>query len=693
MRLRAGGARAGRRARRGPAGRARRSALALARRHEAARRASRLRERGAEPGGLLSLRDLLARVAGPLATRSRRRSPRASWICRRRTSSRRSEEERHERRGPERMPSRVDERRCRARGGAARRSAGQARRGGRIRRSRALVGAPDRAAPRRARRLRGDPRRDGRASRRARAFRPSGRRAAKLSCARRSAPQRRRASRASRWSAAHGTRRRSSADRARRATTPCSRACRRRKWRRPGSRGPTRASPTGAATARASRRPAGTRTSGSRPTALRLRWLARIARLLREADIDASSASVIETVRLADALAAMRGLSMPGLVELSDATQSVLCGGDATPIALIRTEAGDRRRARRSPRGDAAVPLQRDLTAAQKRLRLKPSAEQKPLELDLRSDNDRARSQLLHRLNSSNSLGQGRTCERQQAGHLSRALDARVAPRARRVARRGQCLREHARVGGDCEGGERRAAMPISRSSPRCSTPRSSPSCRRRSTASSPGPGAGRALRRRAAPDGGATAARPHDPLRKRARDPRRPPRGHHRRPVRTHRGRSRRRRARRSTTPRPRRCSTRSSACTRASRCSIAPSSATSGRRPSAPSSHVNATHGLVRGGVCRLLVEQQTLRQDELERLARIALSPATAPAQAAAWVEGLLRGSALLLLHHDGVWSALDHWLTSLGAEASWRCCRSSGGRSLASARPSDGRWATR
>jgi hypothetical protein len=76
---------------------------------------------------------------------------------------------------------------------------------------------------------------------------------------------------------------------------------------------------------------------------------------------------------------------------------------------------------------------------------------------------------------------------------------------------------------------------------------------------------------------------------------------------------------------------------------------------------------HGLVRGVSCRLLVEQHTVDSEELARLARLALSPAVEPAQAAAWVEGLLRGSALLLLHHDGVWSALDRWLTSLGEEA--------------------------
>lgn len=44
------------------------------------------------------------------------------------------------------------------------------------------------------------------------------------------------------------------------------------------------------------------------------------------------------------------------------------------------------------------VPLQRDLEAQQKRLRLKPEALEKTLDLDLRKDNDLARSHLLHRL-------------------------------------------------------------------------------------------------------------------------------------------------------------------------------------------------------------------------------------------------------------------------------------------------------
>jgi hypothetical protein len=59
-----------------------------------------------------------------------------------------------------------------------------------------------------------------------------------------------------------------------------------------------------------------------------LRWVAEAAQLLRGEDLDASSASVIETVRLADALAAMRELPMPGLAELNESLLAVLCRGE-----------------------------------------------------------------------------------------------------------------------------------------------------------------------------------------------------------------------------------------------------------------------------------------------------------------------------------------------------------------------------
>ena len=46
-----------------------------------------------------------------------------------------------------------------------------------------------------------------------------------------------------------------------------------------------------------------------------------------------------------------------------------------------------------------------------------------------------------------------------------------------------------------------------------------------------------------------------------------------------------------------------------------------------------------------------------------ARLALSPANPAPEAAAWVQGLVRGSGMVLLHQDGLWAALDEWLVTL------------------------------
>jgi Family of unknown function (DUF5682) len=74
----------------------------------------------------------------------------------------------------------------------------------------------------------------------------------------------------------------------------------------------------------------------------------------------------------------------------------------------------------------------------------------------------------------------------------------------------------------------------------------------------------------------------------------------------------------------------------------------------------------GLLRGRCCRLLLEQNVLDEEELQRLTRLALSIANPAPQAAAWIEGILRGSALTVLHQDGLWRALDRWLSELQGE---------------------------
>lgn len=134
------------------------------------------------------------------------------------------------------------------------------------------------------------------------------------------------------------------------------------------------------------------------PENLSASWMARVAQLLREQDMDASSASVIEAVRLAEALAAMRGRPVPGLPELNDATRAVLCFGNDTPLQLIGEKLIVGEMLGEVPEDTPSLPLQQDLQRTQKRLRLAPEATERVLDLDLRKPGDLERSHLLHRL-------------------------------------------------------------------------------------------------------------------------------------------------------------------------------------------------------------------------------------------------------------------------------------------------------
>lgn len=134
-----------------------------------------------------------------------------------------------------------------------------------------------------------------------------------------------------------------------------------------------------------------------------IRWLTRAAQLLREQDLSASTAQVIDAARLAGTVAALRGLALPGLDELNQAADAVFWGGGAAdgtslPLALIHEHLVVGERLGAVPAETPAVPLQQDLAREQKRLRLAPEAGERVLELDLRKETDLDRSRLLHRL-------------------------------------------------------------------------------------------------------------------------------------------------------------------------------------------------------------------------------------------------------------------------------------------------------
>ncbi|WP_326952108.1 DUF5682 family protein [Amycolatopsis sp. NBC_01286] len=128
------------------------------------------------------------------------------------------------------------------------------------------------------------------------------------------------------------------------------------------------------------------------------RWLTGVAAVLREEDLPVSTAHVIEAVRLAEALAALRGRSSAGLAEVTEATRSVLCGGDDVQVGLVTRRLVVGERLGEVPDRVPQPPLAADLTATAKRLRLKKDPIVKELDLDLRTPGGLDRSRLLHRL-------------------------------------------------------------------------------------------------------------------------------------------------------------------------------------------------------------------------------------------------------------------------------------------------------
>ncbi len=127
-------------------------------------------------------------------------------------------------------------------------------------------------------------------------------------------------------------------------------------------------------------------------------WLTKIAGFLRTEGFTVSSAHIIETVRLAEALAALREQSYPSLSDLLEATQTVMCAGNPNPIRLIQEKLIVSERMGFVPADFPMVPLQKDLYRLQQELSLSPSLEATSLKLDLRETLDLKRSQVLYRL-------------------------------------------------------------------------------------------------------------------------------------------------------------------------------------------------------------------------------------------------------------------------------------------------------
>lgn len=127
-------------------------------------------------------------------------------------------------------------------------------------------------------------------------------------------------------------------------------------------------------------------------------WLTHVAEVLRGEGFDISVAHVMEAVRLARTLAALRGLTHPTLSEFNEAVTTVMGMGDDVVLRSVARALVIADRIGTIPSKVPMVPLLADVTAIQKHLR-QPFVEGiKEVILDLRKPLDLERSVFFHRL-------------------------------------------------------------------------------------------------------------------------------------------------------------------------------------------------------------------------------------------------------------------------------------------------------
>ncbi len=127
-------------------------------------------------------------------------------------------------------------------------------------------------------------------------------------------------------------------------------------------------------------------------------FLARGARFLRDDQMCAAAANVVDSVRFAETLAALRERSAPGLDELREAAITVLCRGEETLYATIQRRLETGFDLGVVPSGVATPPLAKDIEKEGKRLRLKREEQSRNVDLDLRENSGRAKSRFFRRL-------------------------------------------------------------------------------------------------------------------------------------------------------------------------------------------------------------------------------------------------------------------------------------------------------
>jgi len=407
--------------------------------------------------------------------------------------------------------------------------------------------------------------------------------------------------------------------------------------------------------------------AGLDSTRVAIGWLTHVAQLLRGQDLDASSAHVIEAVRLAESLAALRDRPLPGLPELNEAVQAVFCFGSDTPMRLINNRLIIGETLGAVPDETPMVPLQRDLTREQKRLRFQPTAEQKSHDFDLRKPNDLARSHLLHRLNLLGvPWGKLQRADKRKKGTFHELWQVQWQPEFAvsiiEAALWGNTVPDAAAARA-CRAAEEAADLPALTKLVNQVLLADLPAA------------IGRLMERLQAEAAVANdIAHLMDAL---------PPLadvlryGNVRKTDASMVSHIIDELVARICVGLPVACASLNDDAAAAmferlvqthNAITLLQSQAQVGawQQVLAQLADQQGIHGLLAGRCCRLLLDAGVLPVDEVARRMGLALSVGSEPAQAAAWVEGLLKGSGLLLLHNDGLWQVLDQWIMALAGE---------------------------
>ncbi|MEW4489589.1 DUF5682 family protein [Thalassoglobus sp. JC818] len=394
-------------------------------------------------------------------------------------------------------------------------------------------------------------------------------------------------------------------------------------------------------------------------------WLTNAARLLRRKEFDAAPANIVEALRLAESLAAIRERPSAGLAELNESILAVLCHGNTAPLQLIREELEIGDRLGSVPIETPTVPLAEDLARLQKSLRLKPTVEKKIVDLDLRKPIGLQRSQLLNRLNI---LGISWGTLQQSGGGISTfhelwqlqwhpefavdLIDANV-------------------WGTTVESAASSRILDLANSASTLSALTQSLDAAILADLQESIPGLIELIRSKSAVGSDvvhlmeavgplANISRYSDvrgtqcsavlPLLKEMLT--------------------------RILIGLPSACQSTDDDAAEAVQKGILSTQAALDLIQDAELTEEwnqrlsrilnSSAHGLLRGSVCRLLIERKILNTEELNRITSLELSPATPTRTAANWLIGLLQGSGLVLLHMDDLWRSLDQWLMLLNEE---------------------------